>query len=375
MNPHRLLIAQNRYNNSYQEWEQMYARLQTSQFTPDVNSTKTITGKELIKDFFKYEPDSVRNSIHDAWRSINTGKVGIDAEKFLNDNHDTNFYFLMYCLSATDIIICDKLFSQSTSGPSPKEKLGAQGYVDMTEKLNNFFNPDYHSGHSPNIYLAFRGADMMINENVIQNLNKELCKKKCINISNTIYSIFLDQLLTKIANDTHPYIVFEGKDSEDKKREWLGLSDKTIQPVELGDLLNMDNLNPISGMPFNEHIYSRIGDPVTGFLQLLNRVHTNKQIDELLSQKILPITPHVFFTATPIDAEYRIYKADEKTNNQSFIREFPNNRIIALRTIGQYLSFGTAQLCWDILCQHIDSCERQTTSGSLLKNIFIRQQD
>lgn len=384
------------YNNSYEEWDQMYARLQKKQFTPDVKSTKPISGKELIKNFFKYEPDSVRNSIHDAWGSINTGIVGIDADGFLNDDHDKNFYFLMYCLSATDMIICDKLFSQSTSGPSEKEKLGAEGYVEMTGKLNEFLDSKYHGGHSPNIYLAFRGADMMINEEAIQTLNKKLCNKECNNIANTIYSIFLDQLLTKIANETHPYLAFKKDDSKKddskkddskkddskkddskkKKMAWLGLSDKTIKLDECGDLLCLDNLKPISGMPFKEHIYSRIGDDTSGFKQLLNSVHTNKQIDELSSQKTLPITPHVFFTATPIDAEYRIYKADVNTKNRSFIRYFPEvNRLIALNTIGQYLSFGTTQLCWDILCQHIDSCEQQPTSGSLLKNIFIRQQD
>lgn len=64
----------------------------------------------------------------------------------------------------------------------------------------------------------------------------------------------------------------------------------------------------------------------------------------------MPIAPHVYFTATPIDDLYSIYEADKDFDNTRFIR-FDGKRWVVFNTVTP-LCFGTFQLCMDILVQN-----------------------
>ena len=93
---------------------------------------------------------------------------------------------------------------------------------------------------------------------------------------------------------------------------------------------------------------------------------------DLLESNTLPIAHHVYFTSTPIDEYYRIYTPDADNNYQRFVSKDPETgAITALNVIGHYLSFGTTQLCMDILSQYqIEDVHNR--GGGLLLKLFTK---
>ncbi len=345
------------YRLKYQDWNHIFARLRKRQFEPDLTTTKSISGKELIRDFFKYNTDSVMQAIHDAWQSFIFEGIEINAHDFVNDHFDSDFYFFMYCLNATDIVICDKLFDPV--GTKVVEKM--DGFVYMARQLNNLLDPKYNDNKMPNIYLSFRSADMILDEAKVQDLYHKLSDKGCQNTSNVIYTIFMHQLFETVLNSNNSY-----------KLSLSDILDDFKLPEGCYVLAEESILSQKGLAPLKEHILSRIGNETSGFIQLLMMVVSNKEIKTKLLDKALPIPPHTFFTATPIDADYRFYVPDPHSGNQRFIREDPETHHVSdMNSVGRYLSFGTTEFCQDLLNQHETDIEK-SISGELLYELSIK---
>lgn len=351
------------YHNDYQEWPDTFRRLRDRLMSPDESTRKAISGRTLVKNFFKYQPDSMLMSIYEAWPSMPMNNVGLTAREFKDKQYIKDFYFHMYCLEATDIVLCDKLFYPENGKASQSELEGAKGYVEFTQQLVDFLMGTYRQNCRPNLYLAFRGADRLLDEPKVIELSRQLKQLKAYDLNNAIYSAFLHGLLKQIdAKGTYQF-------PADKLKTWLGIN---ADPSTLTlDIVRKDaDLRTLTDTPLPLHVESRMGGMASGFWRLLMSISRGNKAQKIFNLKSLPIAPHVFFTSTPIDSNYHIYQCDGSKDNQRFVRQNPDtNQVEALNVVGLYLSFGTTQLCIDMLRQN-GVKPIAFNAGTLLNRVF-----
>lgn len=118
-----------------------------------------VTGKELVKNFFDYDPDSVVEAVAQAIPMIEKF-AEITKSEFLNDDVGSEMLYFFYALYATDVVLCDKIVMPSnvadtsivTNSPSP---------VIQLQQLYNI--KDFNPGKK-RFYMAFRGVDALLND-------------------------------------------------------------------------------------------------------------------------------------------------------------------------------------------------------------------
>ncbi len=92
------------HSTNYDNWENIFGLLEIQGFEEKINDAKVLSGKKLLQRIDEFVIDSVMQSIA-SWYNLTAGQ-----STFTNLSRDIQFYFLQYCLTATDIIICDKIF-------------------------------------------------------------------------------------------------------------------------------------------------------------------------------------------------------------------------------------------------------------------------
>lgn len=331
-------INESAYKMSYGEWPQIYSKLNRRQYQEVPGSRRDVNGKYIINHFFELMPDSLMQTIKEAWPSFVNGNMKVTQEAFINNKLDRDFYFHMFCQDATDIIICDKLFSQGEV-TSEEEQAAAQNFSQMTQLINQFLEGNKAR---PNIYLAFRGADMMMDEEKVKQIKSQLKDYREDERNNAIYSYFLHDVCEYLGTQgNHPSPI----------NPWIGL-----RPTEDADALTSDFVNTdctaLTGLDIKRHIESRLGTMASGFWMLLNTVSDRNRVNvEYNRPNKLPIPPHVYFTSTPIDDSYDIYEADSENKNQRFVHK-EGDKVVSFNVVGRPLCFGTFQLCTDLLVQN-----------------------
>ena len=95
-----------------------------------------------------------------------------------------------------------------------------------------------------------------------------------------------------------------------------------------------------------QHIQSRIGGTGKCFKKLLTHAGKNacNGNDE--------VTPHVYFSCTPITERFEVYKngvANKNTDQHDFYRDDDS---VSFSGAGSQFCFGSFQLCLDLLYQH-----------------------
>lgn len=330
--PSQLPTARN-YN--YMEWGEIYAELAEDQYTrqPKVN---IVSGRHIIDHFFDYLPDSVLLSIRDLWRNIGTPQrldyADFDAHSVLR-----HFYFMEYCRQASDIILCDRLFT-------PADNTGtAFNYEDMTETLGHYYM--LPGAHHPNIYMAFRGADIIMQQTATQTA---LAAAATANADprqrrTAAYSLFTRSLFARLA----------GQDAEGVD------TDAAERPTAIGSRLT-DHLRTRLGRDTGHAFWrllamsephAEIRHPSTWWPALRRQLHHGPDLTR--QQDTLPIPHHVYFTATPIDDDFRVYVNDPDdasqflhTDTDGSLRSFHIETDVKGR---RHFCFGTFQLMTDVL--------------------------
>ena len=182
----------------------------------------------------------------------------------------------------------------------------------MSQYLNKL------TGHAPNVYLAYRNADLLLADKV------DVCKRALaaegandVTRRNKAYSAFMDELMAALAAD-------DGG--------WLGTEKAERIVISAG----------------KGH-----GFAFKGLLSLsLNR---NKKPDITAVDDDKPLPPHVFFTATPIDSSLEIYQNDPSDvtrfilDNGSAIKSFVRETTLDMTRHG---CWGSLQLLMDLLAQN-----------------------
>ncbi len=304
---------------------------------------KKISGRDIIKNFFQYQPDSLMYSLAEVVEDFCPG-LNMSSSDF--KNYQEQFYFLYYCSQATDIILCDKLFVPTDNGGCQLNEQKAQytQYQNITEQLNDFIRTE-----KTKVYLAFRGVDFMVKK--VKDNYKKLLAKELNNASedkkrNVVYSIFTYFLWNAIDEKNNAA-------DDDEWKRLVGLDEKA--PIDRAKEKYID-LDCVPGTPIHQNV---IKPHIRNFRPLLKSSYGD--IVEPESDAPMAEYPHIYFTCTPIDINFEVYVNDKESDNLRF--RHPDQEIKGaikyFDTCGSHFCFGTYQLCMDILNQHdkLHDCE------------------
>lgn len=319
----------------YGNWDVIYSELNQKQFREMPETRKRVKGKYLLKHFYELMPDALMQSIKDTWTAFAPGTMEVTRDEFINTFLDRDFYFCMYCQDATDIVVCDKIFSPGDSA-SAEERSAAENFPLMLTLFNEFL---IEGKQKPNVYLAFRGADMIMKEDVVKDMYQKIGAYHGMR-DNIIYSCFTHSIL----NYLRPGYQFP------EIGRWIGMrTNEEVEGLPATEFVDAEQKYTLTNQTLRDHIEGRMGNAGSGFWGLLNTVGNRNKVRAAMAQD-LPIAPHVYFTSTPIDTNYNIYVADSEYDNTRFIRN-DGRRWVVFNTVTP-LCFGTFQLCMDILIQN-----------------------
>ena len=343
----------------FEYWTQIQARLKDrSYIEKDSKTVKIISGKYLLEHFFKYDTDSVMSSIGALIHRKAIPGLSFDYIDF-NEKLCTPFVFFHYCTLATDIIVCDRIYSHR---PEDKETIT---FDVLTDKLTGFLN-DYRKAQDVNVYLALRNVDFMLNEKKIeesyQNLYNQLIQYPALEPRNVIYSLFSYLLFRRAGYSMGPmnndirHILGLGEEATVRllENEWPGEStdnyevdDSKLQQLTAKYLdVSGGTGHVMETRNVEQHIRNRIGGSGQCFNQLLvqtgkNPTRGNKEV-----------TPHVYFTCTPITEEFEVYKNGVAPKNPDPHDFYRDDDPVPFSHAGSKFCFGSFQLCLDLLYQH-----------------------
>lgn len=319
----------------YMDWPQIYRELDDALFMR--GKKKNITGRQLMQRFDIFLTDSLLCTIRMLWAVIAShDHLSLDDM----EAHDVlrYFYILAYCQQATDIIICDRLFlPHDAEGPS-------YNFEDLTASLAQFIT--HHRRRPPRVYLAFTAADHLMSHPATRSHLAQLVRscppQTC---RDTAYTTFRDALLASLHTPATPHAGID--------------PDIATRLTTLGTHL-LEHLRTRVGATMSYGMWhllrvayprsSRLR-PLSFLRQLQCRLRRQQMPQQAFAvQPLLP--PQTYFTASPIDTEFRVYDA-LPTDPSQFVATAPDGTIHALHVDLQRGStspfcFGSYQLMSDI---------------------------
>lgn len=304
--------------NDYRSWDAIYSRLNTGGYR--LVKRKSVSGKYLMKHFFELQTDSFFATMRDVWGYV---APHLNERENLSGSTFNEFYYLRYCECATDLIVCDKLF---VPGESVCRNTESSNFFSMMLFLTDFLKSN-KARH--NVYLAFRGSDMMMSAHA-EEYKRRFCNKTLVKRRKESYEVFVEQMVHLLENEPFDTNIIDEEPSK-------------CCVTTGGDIVS--------------HIRSRLGgDSGHAFRNLLrNTIREKKKLNQI--QDTLP--PNVYFTATPIDSDFRFYQNDEynvsrfvcRDNADEDGKEWHAFNLEIARNNVQHLCFGTYQMLTDILRQ------------------------
>lgn len=383
-----------RRDKMYLPTEVVEEELKQKRYKKD-NSSKKISGRELLEGFYRFYPDTVVNAISDAWDVLDIQtkfhkgdqEAGIletdDAKIRFNKKYKDQFYFLYYCLTATDIVLCDKLAVPSSDNLTDSPKGNFEQLITALGVFKSLLeNLKIKGQKEKNWYLAFKGVDSIMKTNNFKQLHDFTHKDD----EDAVYSYFtlaLSQYVKKLEkleeikddkldDDTDTIIIGDTENNSSVASSRLndyaffkelisGNSDSFDTQLEIYHkhwneyekfFKSQEKYYMTSKTSLDKHIKSRLNS----FRRIVGECY-NKEVYPWLQ-----ILPHVFFTATPIDEKFKIY--GHKDGNSRCFEE-------AVSSPERRLCFGTYQLLKDILLQNGLKLPRKAENyGTLLSYFF-----
>jgi len=291
-------------HGNYLSWGNILYDLEDGKFKE--KKKRKVSGEYIFKHITELNIDSLLQTLKTCWPKL-ARTSGLEWVDLVGKRVIHYFYPLAYCDQATDIVLCDKLMDDDN-------------ITNLEENVCYFFKKS--NSVSAHIYLAFRAVDTIILKkpdwhrdyvSLVINYGTSIGNR------NTVYSLFL----------THLQDAFKDNDRQ---------LENTL-----------------------DHIKRSVGD---NFWTLLNYAYQQnlwqrwfsrkKTMYELRQSNPAFLPPHVYFTATPIDARFTIFENDTdvtrfyyntRYERHSFTRE-------VLTDMSRHMCFGSLQLLTDILVQN-----------------------
>ncbi len=358
----RITTDQHILKMRYMDWSELFGDLNNCGFHECNGSKRKINGATLLKKFFEYDTDSVMMTLYDM---MSSGQIRCDfnEEDFRAKMYDKCFTFFHYCSRASDIVLCDRIFTM-------KETLSNEmPFGEITRGLSSFLDNLGHDRHV-NVYLSFRNVDFLMfsREKNYQKLNKDILgrldKEQRRNIIYSLFHYVLQHHINKnviVKGDDFYSLVGLPKE---------GIPENDLITEEVSQLTeNLVDLTGNQGVVYEapdlkNHITTRLGDEAHAFNDLLRSSDNTTEVEEELFSQI---TPHVYFTCTPVTQDYDIYRNYQEGDRiaTDFCKEV-NGKTMFFARQNSHACFGSYQLCMDILTQH-DLMDSET--GTLLRRL------
>ncbi len=305
----------NRYGN-YMQWSHIAYELKEGSYV--FESLKRVSGRYVLQHLTELHTDSFLLTVEQVWPQL-TNQRHLDLDDYKAKLVLHYFYPLHFCEAATDIIVCDKLTDDQNAGA-------------LTEAVAHYM--DLNRRHNPHVYLAFRGTDLLLDGYepfADRTRAAELAKKPYLR--NTLYSEVMQRLTTLLHQEG------ESHDGLHLPNEWR----RHIQQTTGSGI----------GQAFWHLLNASVSYNMLKRLQ--HAVRGTKSVDALSKEPGHPLPPHVYFTATPIDTQLRIYKSDPSDVTRFYCEEGGHveafNQAIR-RGKCKHLCFGSYQLLTDLLWQN-----------------------
>lgn len=372
------------YLQRFKPWAVINSELDMARFKDD--GGKDLKGEDMMLNFFKYDTDSVMRSIQDLMKKKVFPSLEFDADDFEERNLDLSFVFFHYCTLATDIVICDRVYTHlNRNAEKEKEKLG---FNDLTVKLSQFLDKEKLAS-KVNVYMAFRNVDFLLQDANVEQAYKDLNKRlmaRGLSLEqrrNVIYSLFSYLLFDHLGYDmrnlgeTMEHILglepengIDFKDTDETVVEGekdVARGENKVDKAFINQLKNRYiDVNGNAEHVFNadnleDHIRSRVGGQGQAFRMLLTQTGWHPENQDTF-------VPHVYFTCTPITEDYRVYKNGLKSiAGQDEFDFYCEGSMTKFSDVGSRACFGSYQLCMDIFNRHnIGSFDY----GAMLQRIF-----
>lgn len=318
-------------------WSEIFSELKQNGYN-ETTSSRNVSGKYILSNLLKFNVDSVMESIGEVCKVFNLNGLRGKADF---ENISRQFYFLHYSQKATDIILCDKILV-------PKNYKGDDKpipFSNICKTIQNFYS---QKQIHPHIYLSFRGIDFLLHgtEEMYRRLGNHLSSKNEKRM-NAQYSLFSYLLWHHVNNNVEI-------DTEEDFEKAIGFK---INDIDVNILtkkfLNLDfssMAKVADGGTIQSIIKSHIGTTGQVFCQLLGKAYNTLNLDHQ-EPPLGGIIPHVYFSATPITSEFKIYTNDPHEPKR-FIREDEHGDARRFDLVGDHMCFGSYQLCMDILVQN-----------------------
>lgn len=291
---------------------------------------RKVSGKDVVKNFFDYDPDSVIEAIAQAIPLLEAD-IKVKQSEFINDDVGKDIFYFFYVLYATDVVLCDKLVMPSdvsdetvvTNSPSP---------ILQLQKLYNYKE---FKANKKRFYMAFRGVDALLEDKfydirergmsvddlyalVVYLLEYRLTGRNCVDdkeaeLGNTVCS-YVDTTSVRDCAERHLR------------------DDYALQPYY--NQYNPMDEGLLSGEDLNRALLRRINTAVEDFVQI--RGHHPEDDNVFMAC-------NVFLTTSAVENENNGYKVTgndpHNVRMMSGGAKHPRNRAC----------FGTMQLCKSLL--------------------------
>lgn len=341
-------------------WSQIFGELNAGGY--QCTNRRALTGKELLKEFFRYDTDSVMQSIADLIANRQITCPEIQSVDTFYEFHMREFVFFHYCSLATDIVVCDRVFE-----PKNEPKFKEITFAELSKQLKQFLRVESHVKNI-HLYLALRNIDYLLQKPEVEQAYQQLLaklKQQPDALSNggcawrnALYSLFAYTLMGHVGLLNPTKTVLDellGMDAELVKE--LPDNAKELEKRFLDIEQSQQHLHKSSTVRL--HIQSR----VNGFRPLLQQTKWKQRNDMSVG------VPHVHFSCTPITEYFEVFRNADETKGQEAGQFYRDGMKETFSGLNSNMCFGSLQLCIDILKQH-EMIGGDIATGNLLKDIF-----
>lgn len=310
--PDSWILEKQELHCGYKDWAGVVRELSDGSYK-EYGKRRCVSGKYILQHISELQTDAVLLTLRSWWKSkVEPTVYGTYPNVF------RYFYFFTYCQLATDLVICDRLTEQHST-------------KQLMEDVCHFMT--LSGACNPHVYLSFRGIDKFMKYRKMEPPVRDSVKMR-----NHVYSLFHKDISLQLSPSPSP---------PRREESLIHLPEKEKQHI-------MQTCGNGIGWGFWNLLNHAVKQQPSWKYKILKAIYDRPTVSEMAARCTSNLPPHVFFIATPIDSEGRIYRNDtdvtrfiyeDGTETKSFLRE-------TCADMTRHGCFGSLQLLVDILLQN-----------------------
>jgi hypothetical protein len=313
---------------------------------------KYVSGKDVVKNFEQYDTANLKTVL----MQIVNEQNDYDELKNIPNTFWQNFYAYVFCDKSTDMILCELLtLPKNVAEPTDNVTVEEDNFTTCMRGIKIFFEK---KRTAPNIYVAFRGLDAMLNADTFKKLYSTKDVSDIQSMSTKIYYLVLLAIYKKFGDKfVKKFDAFFESAKKDvkwplKDKDKNGAIDSRFQHIydDSGNICLDEILKDEAEFTVpRDSIHQGFAAHLSSMVQALDiasdafvfgedrfKPKQHKNMSEDFTNIILP---HIYFTAYPIDGINLTIHENSPTDRQKFVD----------LKVTQRLPFGTFNLVVDLL--------------------------